>query len=39
MGPGDFPDRKGFIRLKAEKGLKVCVWINPYIDEVFGLRG
>lgn len=31
--PGTFPDPQGMIdRIKA-KGLKVCVWINPYIAQ------
>lgn len=28
-----FPDPKGFISRLKEKGLRVCVWINPYIGQ------
>lgn len=28
-----FPDPEGMIRRLKEKGLKVCVWINPYIGQ------
>lgn len=28
-----FPDPKGLIKRLHEKGLKVCVWINPYISQ------
>jgi alpha-D-xyloside xylohydrolase len=27
--PVTFPDPEGMIRRLKEKGLKVCVWINP----------
>jgi alpha-D-xyloside xylohydrolase len=32
-----FPDPKGMIRRNHEKGLKVCVWINPYIAQASNL--
>jgi len=28
-----FPDPKGMLRRFHEKGVKVCLWINPYIGE------
>ncbi len=28
-----FPDAKGFLSRLHERGLKVCVWINPYIAQ------
>ncbi|WP_238919095.1 alpha-xylosidase [Clostridium sp. YIM B02555] len=28
-----FPDPKGMIKRLKEKGLKICVWINPYIAQ------
>lgn len=28
-----FPDPKGMLRRLHDKGLKVCVWINPYISQ------
>ncbi|MHC9537060.1 alpha-xylosidase [Dellaglioa sp. BT-FLS60] len=28
-----FPDPKGLISRLHEKGLKVCVWINPYVSQ------
>ncbi|EPX2764130.1 alpha-xylosidase [Salmonella enterica subsp. enterica serovar Infantis] len=31
--PVTFPDPKGMIRRLKAKGLKVCVWINPYIGQ------
>ncbi len=31
--PATFPDPEGMIRRLKEKGLKVCVWINPYIGQ------
>ena len=31
--PVTFPDPQGMIRRLKEKGLKVCVWINPYIGQ------
>jgi alpha-D-xyloside xylohydrolase len=27
----DFPDRAGFVRWLAERGVKLCLWENPYI--------
>ncbi|KAG5767740.1 hypothetical protein H9Q72_004504 [Fusarium xylarioides] len=36
--PVKFPDPKNFLRNLHQRGLKVCVWINPYIaqeSEVF----
>jgi hypothetical protein len=31
--PVTFPDPEGMIRRLKAKGLKVCVWINPYIGQ------
>lgn len=31
--PLTFPDPEGMIKRLKEKGLKVCVWINPYIGQ------
>ena len=28
-----FPDAKGMLQRYKEKGLKICVWINPYIAQ------
>jgi len=28
-----FPDPKGMLKRLKEKGLKICVWINPYIGQ------
>ncbi len=28
-----FPDPKGMLQRLKEKGLKICVWINPYIGQ------
>ncbi|MGN0405181.1 MAG: alpha-xylosidase [Bariatricus sp.] len=28
-----FPDPKGMLKRIKEKGLKICVWINPYIGQ------
>ncbi|UOQ91830.1 alpha-xylosidase [Halobacillus shinanisalinarum] len=28
-----FPDPEGMLRRLKEKGLKICVWINPYISQ------
>ncbi|MBU3878236.1 alpha-xylosidase [Faecalicatena sp. AGMB00832] len=28
-----FPDVEGMLRRYKEKGLKICVWINPYISQ------
>ena len=29
----NFPDPKGMLRRLKDKGLKICVWINPYIAQ------
>lgn len=34
-----FPDPEGMIRRLKEKGLKICVWINPYIAQKSKLFG
>ena len=31
--PKTFPDPKGMLARYHEKGLKICVWINPYIGQ------
>ena len=31
--PAVFPDPEGMLRRLHERGLKVCVWINPYIGQ------
>ncbi len=31
--PKTFPDPKGMLTRYHEKGLKICVWINPYIGQ------
>ncbi|MCV5950670.1 alpha-xylosidase, partial [Escherichia coli] len=31
--PLTFPDPEGMIKRLKAKGLKVCVWINPYIGQ------
>ena len=31
--PKTFPDPKGMLQRYHEKGLKICVWINPYIGQ------
>ncbi|WP_037841856.1 TIM-barrel domain-containing protein, partial [Streptomyces sp. NRRL WC-3549] len=31
--PAVFPDPEGMIARLKEKGLKICVWINPYIAQ------
>lgn len=31
--PKTFPDPEGMLRRYHEKGLKICVWINPYIGQ------
>lgn len=31
--PKTFPDPAGMLRRYHEKGLKICVWINPYIAQ------
>ena len=28
-----FPDPQGMLKRLKEKGLKICVWINPYIGQ------
>ncbi|SQC09357.1 alpha-xylosidase [Klebsiella pneumoniae] len=33
MGSANFPDPEGMIKRLKAKGLKVCVWINPYIGQ------
>lgn len=32
-----FPDPEGMLRRLHEKGLKICVWINPYIAQASAL--
>ncbi|KAH0833593.1 hypothetical protein AYO21_05272 [Fonsecaea monophora] len=29
----NFPDAQGYLRRLKERGMKVCVWINPYIAQ------
>ncbi len=31
--PKTFPDPEGMLKRYHEKGLKICVWINPYIGQ------
>jgi alpha-D-xyloside xylohydrolase len=31
--PHTFPDPEGMLKRLKEKGLKICVWINPYIAQ------
>ena len=31
--PATFPDPEGMLRRLKAKGLKICVWINPYIGQ------
>ncbi|NLX82541.1 MAG: alpha-xylosidase [Clostridiales bacterium] len=31
--PATFPDPNGMLRRLREKGIRVCVWINPYIAQ------
>ncbi|RKF29389.1 alpha-xylosidase [Micromonospora globbae] len=31
--PATFPDPEGMLRRLHERGLKVCVWINPYVAQ------
>lgn len=31
--PATFPDPKGMLHRLHERGLKICVWINPYIAQ------
>ncbi|WP_421740468.1 alpha-xylosidase [Cellulomonas sp.] len=35
--PATFPDPEGLLSRLHDKGLKVCVWINPYIAQRSGL--
>jgi alpha-D-xyloside xylohydrolase len=28
-----FPDAKGYLSRLKKRGLKICVWINPYIGQ------
>ena len=28
-----FPDAPGFLKRLKDRGLKICVWINPYIGQ------
>jgi alpha-glucosidase (family GH31 glycosyl hydrolase) len=32
-----FPDPEGMLRRSKEKRLRICVWINPYIENRDGL--
>jgi alpha-D-xyloside xylohydrolase len=32
--PATFPDPAGMLRRLHERGLKVCVWINPYVAQM-----
>jgi len=34
---GAFPDPPGMLRRLKSKGLKICVWINPYISQLSAL--
>lgn len=31
--PATFPDPKGMLKRYHDRGLKICVWINPYIGQ------
>ncbi|UZN04471.1 alpha-xylosidase [Cellulomonas sp. S1-8] len=31
--PGTFPDPEGMLRRLKDRGLRICVWINPYIAQ------
>ena len=31
--PKTFPDPEGMLRRYHDRGLKICVWINPYIGQ------
>ncbi|WP_334100173.1 alpha-xylosidase [Thermotoga petrophila] len=33
----NFPDPEGLLKRLKEKGLKVCVWINPYVSQFSSL--
>ncbi|MED7923517.1 alpha-xylosidase [Nonomuraea sp. LP-02] len=35
--PETFPDPEGMLRRLKERGLRVCVWINPYIGQASAL--
>ncbi|MEV4172082.1 alpha-xylosidase [Nonomuraea sp. NPDC049709] len=35
--PEVFPDPKGMLRRLKERGLRVCLWINPYIGQASAL--
>lgn len=35
--PETFPDPEGMLRRYHERGLRVCVWINPYIAQDSGM--
>ena len=35
--PATFPDPRGLLRRLHDRGLKVCVWINPYIAQASAL--
>lgn len=32
--PATFPDPEGLLKRYHERGLKICVWINPYIGQM-----
>ena len=32
--PAVFPDPRGMLARLKERGLKICVWINPYISQL-----
>jgi alpha-D-xyloside xylohydrolase len=32
--PASFPDPEGMLRRLKTKGLRICVWINPYISQL-----
>ena len=35
--PATFPDPRGLLRKLHERGLRVCVWINPYVAQASAL--
>ena len=35
--PATFPDPRGMLRKLHERGLRVCVWINPYVGQASAL--
>ena len=37
--PKYFPDPRGFLRRLHERGIKVCVWINPWVGQASRLFG